>query len=74
MMDENTLSLTALLIDRLERISADSVWAHKASGVKGSLLRIIEEIDKGETEEAQAIKKIMAFGFHILEQAAKEKK
>src|SRR5687768_5616984 len=32
-----------LLLARLERISADSYWAHRASGVRGALIRIMEE-------------------------------
>ena len=31
-----------LLVSRLERISADSIWAHKVSGIRGSLLKILE--------------------------------
>jgi hypothetical protein len=33
------------LVLRLERLSADSYWAHKASGVRGSLLRCLDEIN-----------------------------
>ena len=41
-MDEETLGPVRLLPTRLERISADSYWAHRVSGVRGSLLRITE--------------------------------
>ena len=31
-----------LLISRLERLSADSYWAHRASGLRGALLRSLD--------------------------------
>jgi hypothetical protein len=34
------------LIQRLERISADSVWAHRSSGYRGSLLKWIDQAEK----------------------------
>jgi hypothetical protein len=72
-MDEKTLSLIRLLIARLERISADSVWAHRASGVKGSLLKTLEKFEEGETEQAHEVMQTVDMGFSILEKAAKEK-
>ena len=72
-MDEKTISLIRLLIARLERISADSVWAHRASGVKGSLLKALEKFEEGETEQAHGVMQIIDMGFFILEKAAKEK-
>ena len=35
-----------LLATRLERLSADSYWAHKASGLRGSLLRSLEDWER----------------------------
>jgi hypothetical protein len=72
-MDEKTLPLVLLLIARLERISADSVWAHRASGVKGSLLRILENIERVSPIQQSKLKHIVDLGFFILEKAAKEK-
>jgi hypothetical protein len=72
-MDEKTLSLAHLLLARLERISADSVWAHRASGVKGSLLKALEKSEEEESEHASGAERIIGMGFFILEQAAKEK-
>ena len=34
------------LVSRLERISADSVWAHRSSGNRGELLKWIESSDE----------------------------
>ena len=36
---EQQIDLARMLVARLERLSADSYWAHQASGVRGSLLR-----------------------------------
>jgi hypothetical protein len=73
-MDEKTISLISLLIARLDRISADSVWAHRASGVKGSLHKLLEKFKKEEdAKQATEVERIINMGFFILEQAAKEK-
>jgi hypothetical protein len=42
--DEAQLELLQRLVDRLERLSADSTFAHKASGLRGSLLRYIHSL------------------------------
>jgi hypothetical protein len=39
-----------ILLDRLERLSADSSYAHRASGLRGAILRdlgAVEEADSG---------------------------
>ncbi len=58
-----------MLISRLERLSADSYWAHQASGVRGSLLRLVEEGGLDTERGALLVKR----GFAYLEKAAKEK-
>jgi hypothetical protein len=69
------LDQARLLISRLERLSADSVWAHRASGVRGALLKSIETIEQGgasaEDEDAR-LEMIMQYGFYLLEKAALE--
>jgi len=65
--------LICLLIARLERISADSFWAHRASGVKGSLLRMLEKPPKRYPVQQVELRRMMDLGFLILEKAAKEK-
>jgi hypothetical protein len=72
-MDEKMLSLTRLLIARLERISADSFWAHRAGGVKGSLLKLLEKSEKGLRMREIELQHAMDLGFYILEKAAREK-
>jgi hypothetical protein len=58
-----------MLIARLERLSADSYWAHQASGVRGSLLRLMENDELISSQAALLLEK----GFDFLEKAAKEK-
>jgi hypothetical protein len=71
-MDEKTLALIRLLLARLERISADSVWAHRASGVRGALLRMMDKSEKGRPVQQSELKRMTELGFYILEQAAAE--
>lgn len=65
------LQLLHMLSDRLERISADSIWAHRASGVRGSLLRILDEARGESPPDPRAIASVLAAAFRILEGAAK---
>lgn len=65
--------VTSLLLDRLEHIPADSIWAHRASGVRGSLLHMLEKMQGGEQVDEPNIKWLLAYGFQILENAAREK-
>jgi hypothetical protein len=62
-----------MLLARLERVSVDSYWAHRASGVRGSLLRAVEALEAGEPVSASALQVIVERGFHILERAAQER-
>jgi len=73
-MDETPpLDLIRLLLARLERISADSVWAHRSSGVRGALLRLLEKLENGRPVHRSEVKRMIEMGFFILEQSAKEK-
>jgi len=63
--------LILLLLTRLERISVDSYWAHRASGVRGALLRTLEMMENGSENSNSDI--LITKGFEILNEAAKEK-
>jgi hypothetical protein len=65
--------VTSLLLERLARIPADSVWAHRASGVRGSLLRMAQQLEDGQELEDQDMQRLISHGFQILESAAREK-
>ena len=60
-----------MLTERLERISADSIWSHRASGVRGSLLRLLEEGEKGHLPDPKTVSLVVTTALHILTRAAK---
>ena len=78
---EELLEQAHLVIYRLERISADSVWAHRSSGHRGALLRWVEDFenrDPSQTADGSAVDLIMLenliqIAYDILEKAALEK-
>ncbi len=60
--------MAKILLDRLERISADSPWAHQASGIRASLAKTLSQAD-ADLEQLSAL---LETGFFILESAAGE--
>jgi hypothetical protein len=61
------------LLARLERVSVDSYWAHRASGIRGALLRTLEEIEKGTSTGRSYTNEIISSAYTILTRAAREK-
>ena len=63
-----TITRAQVLLIRLERISADSQWAHQASGVRASIAKSLSnsQPDLGSLEQ------LLDTGFNILEKAAAE--
>ena len=72
-MNEDPLKLIRLLLPRLERISVDSYWAHRASGVRGSMLKALERLEGNRPIQKSKLEALISKGFEILEQAALEK-
>ena len=73
------LKQARMLVERLERISADSVWAHRSSGQRGSLWQLIDYLEnpspsksKKEIDQQQIIETINK-AFKLLERAGREK-
>ena len=60
--------MAKILLDRLERISADSSWAHQASGVRASLAKTISLVDP----DVKQLTSLLKMGFLVLEKAAGE--
>jgi len=61
-----------LLIKRLEHLSADSIWSHRASGIRGSLLKYLEELEDRDSQKTSGVLgQILDQGYYVLEQAAK---
>ena len=83
MQDDNTIiESVKLLISRLEHLSVDSRYAHRASGLRGSLWRWVERLEvkklceglrDTDTRSGDAkVERLMAQGYEILEAAARE--
>lgn len=77
--DRQLYEQAQLVVQRLERISADSIWARRSSGHRGALLRWIEKLEKTEgeiellPEEKMQLKSLVDAGFRFLERAAQER-
>lgn len=71
-VDEQYLGLIKRLVDRLERLSADSTYAHRASGVRGSLLQYVEFIEASGTVDIIELDELVEAGFKLLKAAAQE--
>jgi len=71
-VDESYLELLMRLVERLERLSADSTYAHQASGLRGTFLRYIERLEAGEEISVAELDWLVEYGFEILRLAAKE--
>jgi hypothetical protein len=72
-MSTEPLRTLRFLLARLERISADSVTAHRASGVRGAMLRMMGTLETGGTVSDQELKRLIDSGYQLLQRAAKEK-
>jgi len=70
---EEPLRTLRMLLARLERISADSVTAHRASGVRGAMLRAIDQLEKRERVPDYEVKRLLESGYLLLQRAAKER-
>lgn len=55
------------LVLRLEKISPDSPWAHRASGIRASLAKTLSRDD---SPDIQKVRQLMAAGYAVLEDAA----
>jgi hypothetical protein len=71
-LDDRYLELLKRLVDRLERLSADSTYAHQASGLRGTFLRYIERIEADINVNHVELDQLVEYGFEILRLAARE--
>ena len=78
---EEQIASLRLLVSRLERLSADSFWAHRASGLRGSLLRILDQVDSQgyagwcSVQDPASLSRLAAMltaGYAMLARAARE--
>jgi hypothetical protein len=66
------IELLRLLAARLERLSVDSIWARRASGLRGSLIKALESIETEEPISTEALDVLIDRSFEILRNAARE--
>ena len=72
-MTEEPLRTLRFLLARLERISADSVVAHRASGVRGAMFRALDQLEKQEQVSEYEVKRLIESGYLLLQRAARER-
>ncbi|MGB8213758.1 MAG: hypothetical protein WCE68_09400 [Anaerolineales bacterium] len=64
--------LLHLLVSRLERLSVDSHWARRASGLRGNIVKVLEEADSGQEVSTERLELLTEAAFDILRQAAQD--
>lgn len=72
MIDNQPIELLRLLAARLERLSVDSRWARRASGLRGNIIKILEQADNGEPVAANRLDLLTETAFGILRRAARD--
>jgi hypothetical protein len=79
-MDPRALETARHLVYLLERLSVDSHWAHRASGLRGALLRLIIDAEKTSPDANTAViseietrlEALIQAGYLVLNRAAQE--
>ena len=72
LMSNPDIELLRLLVGRLERLSVDSHWARRASGLRGNIVKLLEEFDVGQDIEPERLSLLIQHAFEILQRAAQE--
>ena len=71
-MSNSDIELLRLLVGRLEHLSVDSHWARRASGLRGNIVKLLEEADVGQAVEPERLSLLIQHAFEILQRAAQE--
>lgn len=71
-MEKAEIELLRRLVERLERLSVDSIWARRASGLRGNILKVLEESNSGREVEPARLSALIQHTFEILRRAAQE--
>ena len=66
------IELLRMLTLRLERLSVDSIWARRASGLRGSLIKALDALDAGMPMPTYQLDMLIESSFQILRNAARE--
>ena len=71
-MSNTDIELLRLLAERLERLSVDSLWARRASGLRGNIIKVLEESTNGRDVGEERLSPLVQNAFEILKRAAQE--
>jgi nitroimidazol reductase NimA-like FMN-containing flavoprotein (pyridoxamine 5'-phosphate oxidase superfamily) len=71
-MTASHIDLIKMLAPRLERLSVDSIWARRASGLRRSLVKALEADEAGQTLEPSHLEQLIERTFDILTKSARE--
>jgi hypothetical protein len=66
------IQLLRLLMSRLERLSVDSHWARRASGLRGNIVKVLDEADSGQEVSPARLELLTESAFNILRRAAQD--
>jgi len=66
------MELLQLLAARLERLSADSHWARRASGLRGNIIKVLEITETGERISQERLGLLIGTAFDLLRRAAQD--
>jgi hypothetical protein len=74
---ETRVDLARMIVQRLERLSADSAWAHISSGYRGSLLKWLDRYERegaanSPADQRQLLEFLIDKGLELLANAARE--
>ena len=71
-MTAKDIELLRMLVKRLERLSVDSIWARRASGLRGNIVKVLAEHDSGQEVAPERLSALIQHTFDILRRAAQE--
>ena len=71
-MKQTDVDLLRMLAKRLERLNVDSLWARRASGLRGNIIKLLAEIEAGQNIEDERLSLLINRAFEVLEHAAQE--
>lgn len=71
-MSNADIELLHMLARRLERLNVDSLWARRASGTRGNIIKLAAQIDAGEEIDPARLRPLIERAFKVLEHAAQE--
>ncbi len=73
---ETRVDLARMIVQRLERLSADSAWAHISSGYRGSLIKWLDRYEheglNTSADQRQLLEFLIDKGLELLANAARE--